>query len=135
MTDFSSVLAVPDGDLHFERLRLFVDQRDAEDAVIDDALDEVREPGQQLLQVENRAHLAADLGQRLERLCVFALGLEQPGLDDRLRDVGGELPQDQLVAFGKRGASSLSRLTAPMTLPLFRSGTASCDFAPGTTSR
>ncbi len=30
---------------------------------------------------------------------------------------------------------SLSRLSAPMTLPLWRSGTTSCDFAPGTTAR
>ena len=97
----SRIVAVLDRHLQLEHLRLFVEQRDAEDAVIDDALDQVREPRQQLVGIENRAHLAADLGERLERLRVFALRLEQPRRRDRLRDVRAELPQDPLVALGK----------------------------------
>ena len=96
------IVAVLDRDLELERLRFLVEQRDAEDAVIDDALDQVREPGQQLVGIENRAHLAADLRQRFERLGVLALRLEQPRRRDRLRDVRAKLPQDPLVAFGER---------------------------------
>ena len=100
--DRARIVAVLDGDLELEHLRLLVEQRDAEDAVVDDALDQVREPRQQLVGIENRAHLAADLGQRLERLGVFALRLEQPRGRDRLRDVRAKLPQDPLVALGER---------------------------------
>ena len=79
------IVAELDRHLQIERLRLFVEQRDAEDAVVDDALDQMREPRQQLVGIENRAHLAADLRQRFERLRVFALRLEQPRRGDRLR--------------------------------------------------
>ena len=97
------VVAVLDRQLHLQHLARFVEQGDAEDAVVDDPLDQVREPRQQLVEIEDRAHLAPDLRQRLERLRVLALRLEQPRVDDGLRDVGAELPQDDLVAFGERG--------------------------------
>ena len=96
------IVAVPDRDLHLEHLRLLVQQRDAEDAVVDQPLDQVGEPRQQLVGVEDRAHLAADLGQRLERLRVLALRFEQPRVGDGLRDVRAELAQDPLVALGER---------------------------------
>jgi hypothetical protein len=96
------IVAEFDRHLQLEGLRVFVEQRDAEDAVVDDALDQVSEPRQQLVRIENRAHLAADLGQRFEGLDVLALGLEQPGGRNRLGDVRAELPQDPLVALGER---------------------------------
>ncbi len=52
------------------------------------------------LEVEHRGDLAADLGQRLERLGVEALLLEQPRVDECGRDVRGELPQNRDVALG-----------------------------------
>ena len=47
----------------------------------------------QLIEVEDRRDLAADLGQRLERLGVEAALLEEPRVDERDRDVRGELAQ------------------------------------------
>ena len=78
------------------------EQRDAERAIVDEPLDQVREPRQQLVEIEDRAHLAADLGQRLERLAILALRLEEPRVDDRLRDVRRKLAQDRFVALGER---------------------------------
>ena len=45
-----------------------------------------------------------------------------------------ELPQHRLVGFGELPGVSLSRLSAPMTRPLRRSGTTSSAFEPGTAS-
>ena len=47
--------------------------------------------GEQLVEVEHRRHLAADLGERLERFGVVPAALEQPRVDERDRDVRGEL--------------------------------------------
>ena len=51
----------------------------------------------QLVEVQDRRDLAADLGERLERLGVAAAPLEQPRIDQRDRDVRGELAQDRDV--------------------------------------
>ena len=56
---------------------------------------------QQLVEIEDRAELAADLGERLERAGVCAFVLEQPGVLDGHRDVRAELPQDHLVGLGE----------------------------------
>ncbi len=58
--------------------------------------------GEQVVEIENRAHLAPDLGERFERVRVLALRLEQPRIDDRLRDVRAKLAQNRFVALGKR---------------------------------
>ena len=71
-----------------------VEQQDAERAVVDDALRELRDAREQLVEVEHRGDLAADLGERLERLGIEPLLLEQPRVDERRRHVRGELPQD-----------------------------------------
>ncbi len=70
-------------------------------AVVDDPLGELRDAREQLVEIEHRRDLAADLGERLERLGVAAAALEQPRVDERDRDVRGELPHDRDVAFGE----------------------------------
>ena len=80
------------------------------------------------------AELAADLRQRFERARVLALVLEQPRVLDRDRHVRAELPQHRLVHSVNWPFVSLSRLSAPMTRPLRRSGTTSSAFEPGTAS-
>ncbi len=82
---------------------------------------------EQRVEVENRRHLAADLGQRLERVDVLALGPEQARVLDRHGDVRGELAQQRLVLRVNAPSASLSRFSAPITRPLRRIGTASCD--------
>ena len=94
-------LAVADGHLHLELLRGFVEQQNAERAVVDEALGEAGDTRQQHVEIENRRHLAADFGQRFERVDVLALGLEQPRVLDRHRDVRGKLPQQRLVLTGE----------------------------------
>ena len=65
-------------------------------------------------------------------LGVLALVLEQPRVLDRHRDVRAELPQHHLVDLGElRRRVSLSRLSAPMTRPLRRSGTTSSRVRAG----
>ena len=61
---------------------------------------QLRDPRQQLVEVEHRGDLAADLGERLERLGVLPLPLEQARVDERRRDVRAELAQDRHVALG-----------------------------------
>ena len=51
--------------------------------------------------LQDRAELAADLRQRLERAGVLALVLEQPRVLDRDRDVRAELAQQHLVDLGE----------------------------------
>ena len=92
------LLAVLHGDFHLELVGRLVQQQDAERAVVDDASRELRDARQQLVEIEHRRDFAADLGQRLERLGVLPLALEQPRVDERRRDVRRELPQDGDVA-------------------------------------
>ena len=88
----------------------------------------MRDAREQLVEIEDRAHLAADLGQRLERLGVLALRLEQPRVDDaparRARANCRSIASSRSV---NASLSSDSRLSAPSTLPLCRSGTARPD--------
>ena len=58
------------------------------------------------VEIENRRHLAADLGQRLERVDVLALRLEEARVLDRDGDVRGELAQQRLVLAGERAGPS-----------------------------
>jgi cellobiose-specific phosphotransferase system component IIA len=91
------LLAVLDGELHFEIPALLVHEQDAEGAVVDDAARELRDAVEELIQRQHRRDLAADLRQRLERRRVEAAALEQPRVDDRHGDVRGELPQQHHV--------------------------------------
>ena len=95
-------LAVAHRQLHLELLRVLVEQQDAERAVVDQPLGQAGDARQQRVEIENRRHLAADFGQRLERVDVLALGLEQPRVLDGHGDVRGELPQQRLVLRSER---------------------------------
>ena len=53
----------------------------------------LRDAREQLVEIEHRRDVAADLGQRLERVGVVAAALEEPRVDDADRDVRGELAQ------------------------------------------
>ena len=57
---------------------------------------------EQRVEVEDRRHLAADLGERLERVDVLALRSEQARVLDRHGDVRGELAQQRLVLARER---------------------------------
>ena len=73
------------------------EQHHAERAVVDDPFDELREARQQLVEIEDRGNLAADLGQRLERLGVAALEIEEPRVLERHGDERRELRQQRHV--------------------------------------
>ena len=79
-------------------MRGLVQKQDAERAVVDDALGQLRDAREQLIEIEHGRHFAADFGQQLERLGVESLLLEQARIDERGRDVRRELPQDVGVA-------------------------------------
>ena len=93
------LVAVPHRDLHLQLAGLVVDEQDAERAVVDDAPGQVRDPREELVEVENRAEFARDLRERLERARVLALVLEETRVLDRDGDVRRELPQHRLVGF------------------------------------
>ena len=90
-------VAVADRHLELDHLGGVVHQGDAEGAVVDHALGQVGDAGEQLLEIEDRAHLAAGLGQRLHSLGVVLLRGEEAGVGQRLGDGGGEHAQDLLV--------------------------------------
>ena len=96
------VLAVADRELHVELLRRFVQEQDAERPVVDQALGQPGDARQQDVEIENRRHLAADFGERLECVDVLALRLEETRVLDRDGDVGGKLAQQRLVLAGER---------------------------------
>ena len=95
------IVAVLDGDLHLQHPGVFIEQHDAEDAVVDHSLDEVRESREQLVRIENGRHLAADLGEGLQRFGVLAFRFEQPRGGNALGDVRAKLAEDPFVAFGE----------------------------------
>ena len=80
--------------------RRLVQQQNAERAVVDDALGQLRDAREQLIQIEHGRDFAADLGQQLERLRIQPLLLEQPRVHERRGHVRRELPQDVGVAIG-----------------------------------
>ena len=85
-----ALLAVLHRELHLE-LAVLVEEQDAERPVVDDPLGELRDAREQLVEIENRRDLAADLGKRLERFGIETAALEQPRVDERDRDVRAEL--------------------------------------------
>ena len=88
--------------LQFEPARGLVEQQHAEAAVVDDALDELGQAGQQLLEIENRGELAPDLGERLEGLAVATLDVEEPRVLERDGDERRELPEERDVGLVER---------------------------------
>ena len=95
---------VLDGHLHLELAGRRVEEEDAERPVVDDPAHEVRDARKQLVKVENRRDVTADLGQQLERLSVFMLALEQPRVGDRHRDMGAELPENRQIRVAELSA-------------------------------
>src|SRR5262245_31031703 len=87
-------IAIPDGHLDLEPAGGLVEEQDAEGAVIDDSPGKIREPHQELVEIEDRSELAADLREGLEHAGVFALALEEPGVLDRHCNVSAEDAQD-----------------------------------------
>ena len=73
-------------------------QQDAERAVVHHAPGQLRDPREQLVQVHERGHVAANLGQRFKRFGVEPLLLEQTRVDQRQRHVRGKLAQDRGIA-------------------------------------
>jgi hypothetical protein len=94
-------LAVLDRVLHLEHERLRIEQQDAEGAVVDDALGQLRDAREQLVQIQDRRELVADVRQRLEHGGVLPLPLEQARILNGHRDVGAELPQHLHVGLGE----------------------------------
>ena len=72
---------VAHGEDAFEELGLFVPQHNAEDVVIDKALDVLGDAAEEFFAVEDRGQFAADLVEEYERL-----GLLGVGSDEALRD-------------------------------------------------
>ncbi len=104
------LLVVLQRELHLQLVGRLVHQQDAERPVVDQPLGQLRDPRQQRVEVEDRRHLAADLGQRLEHVGILPLPLEQAGVLDRHRHGGRELPEDGLVELGElrhRGAEQV----------------------------
>src|SRR4030095_4632094 len=66
------------GELHFEGVGRLVKEQDAKRSIIDQPLGQARDSREQGVEVEDRGHLASDLGQRFERVDVMAFALEEP---------------------------------------------------------
>ena len=117
-------LAVADRQLHLELPRVLVQEQDAERPVVDQALRETRNPGQQLVQIQDRRHFPADLRQRLERRHILMLRLEQSRVFDRNGHVRRELPQKSFVLRGERafGITEKIQRTDDLALPSHRDG-------------
>ena len=113
------LLAVFDRQLHFQ-LVVVVHEQDAERAVIDHPLGELRDPREQLVDVEHRGHLVADLGEGLERLRVQTALFEQARVHQRDRHVSRELGDDRDVVFGELpaiAAEDVQRADRPRLVP------------------
>ena len=95
------MVAVADGELHLQLAGGLVEQQDPERPVVDQPVREDGDALEQLVEIENRGDLLADLGQRLERRGVLPLAIEQPRVLERHGDVRAELAQHGLVALGE----------------------------------
>ena len=101
------LVAISDGELHLELARRLVQQQDPERPIVDQPAHEDGDPLEQLVEIQDRRYLLANLRQRLERRRILALAIEQPRVLERHRHVRAELPQDRFVSFGE-----LARLRA-----------------------
>jgi len=112
------LLAVLEGELHLQLAGVLVEQEDPEGAVVDHPLGQLCQAGEQLVEIEDRRHLAADLGERLEHLVVLALALEQPRVLDAARQRRGELAEDLLVQLVELADVRAQQVQRPDHLPL-----------------
>ena len=76
-----ALLAEVHRDLDLE-LAVVIEQEDAEGAVVDHPLGELRDAREELIEVQDRRDLTPDFGERLERLRVEAALLEEARIDD-----------------------------------------------------
>ncbi len=94
-----------DGELGLEQLALVVPQHDGEDVVVDEPLDPLRHPLEQLAAVQDRGELAAQLVQQRQGLGLLAQVLGHP----RAVDGGGQLTGDRAEQ-GQLGGAEDARL-------------------------
>ena len=78
-------------------MRRLVEQQDAERPVVDQPFGQARDACEQRIEIEDRRHLASDLGERLERVHVMTFALEEPRVLECNGDVCGKLPQQRFV--------------------------------------
>ncbi len=93
-----ALFAELDGHTQLELPRI-VQQQHTERPIVDDTLDELCDPGQELVEIEDRCQLAPDLGERLEGLGVLTLPLEQPGMLERDGHERREVAEQRHVHF------------------------------------
>ncbi len=79
-----------------------IEQQDGEHLVVDDAGQQIGDALQQLVDIQNRGELAADLGQQRQLPRLPRHPRVQTGILDANRDAGGEQRQQALVLFGER---------------------------------
>ena len=92
------LLAVLHRQLHLEIAARLVEQEDAERPVVDDALGQLRDAREQLVEVEHRGDFAPDFRERFEGVRVAPAPLEEPRVGERDRHVRRELAHDGDVA-------------------------------------
>jgi hypothetical protein len=103
-----------------EFARLTVEQHDAERPVVDDPAGELRDAGQQLVEIQDRRDIAADLGEGLQRVGVLTLPLEQSRILDGHRHGRRELAQHLLVGLrelARHAAQEVQRPQDPAFAP------------------
>ena len=77
---------------------IFLEEKHPERPIVNHALDQLREPAQQQLEIENGRKVARNFDQRLQRLGFFALAFEQSRIFERHRHVRAKLAKNRLVA-------------------------------------
>ena len=121
-----------DCQLHLQ-LVVVVHEQDAERAVVDDPLGELRNAREQLVDVEHRRHLVA-LGERLERFRVETAALEQARVHHCHGHVRRELRDDRHIALGELVNVPAQDVQRADGRDRCSSGTTSSDCMPGTNS-
>ena len=79
-----------------------IEQQDGKHLVVDDAGEQIGNPLQQLIDIQNRGELAADLGQQSQLPRLPRYPRVQARVFDADRDAGGEQRQQAFVLFVER---------------------------------
>ena len=96
------LLAVLHGELHLELAAFLVQQQDAERAVVDDALGQLRDAARTARRGRAPTATSRPISASVsKRFGVAPASLEQPRVDERDGDVRRELPHDGDVAVGE----------------------------------
>ena len=106
------LIAVADRELHLQLAGRVVQQQDPERPVVNQPAREDGDAFEQLVEVQNRGDLLADLGEGLQGGGVLPLAVEQPRVLERHGHVRAELAEDCLVAVGelaRLGAEEIER--------------------------